>query len=722
MKKWRMVKILGLAILLLVISGFTNQADAANNGIQYKTHVQNIGWQGYVKEGSTSGTSGQAKRLEAIQIKNETGLSGNIYYKTHIQNLGWEKDFKKNNSISGTSGKALRLEAIQIKLDGVLGNTYDIYYRVHAQNFGWLGWAKNGASAGTEGYAYRLEAIQIKLVKKGGSAPGSTANAFKKKEKPTDVSYQTHVQSIGWQKNVKNGATAGTSGQAKRLEGIKIGISSPYAGNIEYRTHIQSIGWEPTFKKNNVMSGTSGQAKRLEAIQIKLSGNIANYYDVYYRVHAQNFGWMGWTKNGASAGTAGYAYRLEAIQIKLIKKGTTAPVLGNAFKEKPKATQKYNVIVIHKGSDKTLETEKAVSVEKGKQYTAKAKSFNGYTLQGNSSQTITVNGNTTITFNYLKNSGASKEEKKELQALYDKVKNTQKGNYTDDSWNEFQKQLTTTKTVLDSDSVNMSTIITMQSQLQKAYDNLKEKPVQVVKYNVVVIHKGNDGKILQTENAVSVEKGKIFTGLAKTFTGYTLQGNSTQAITVNGNATITFNYKKNEVNVVAIENEINKQALERINAHRKSKGKPALAYNAALQKAATVRSREMAVKFDHIRPNGTYGSTAAAEAGYDKLSSSENLYTGFGTLEGIKASGAEIIVNKWIASSGHNATLLNNYDIEAAVGVYIEYYGEGTLGRFHAVFMGGEPKFSSINARSIEPDESTESKPLVESTQESSEQ
>ena len=73
------------------------------------------------------------------------------------------------------------------------------------------------------------------------------------------------------------------------------------------------------------MSGTSGQAKRLEAIQIRLTGELAQHYDIYYRVHAQHFGWLGWAKNGESSGTAGYAYRLEGIQILLVPKGAAAP-------------------------------------------------------------------------------------------------------------------------------------------------------------------------------------------------------------------------------------------------------------------------------------------------------------------------------------------------------------------------------------------------------------
>jgi len=73
------------------------------------------------------------------------------------------------------------------------------------------------------------------------------------------------------------------------------------------------------------LSGTSGQSKPLEAIKIRLTEPISEAYDVYYRVHAQNFGWLGWTENGNPAGTTGYSYRLEAIEIRLVEKGAEAP-------------------------------------------------------------------------------------------------------------------------------------------------------------------------------------------------------------------------------------------------------------------------------------------------------------------------------------------------------------------------------------------------------------
>jgi len=292
--------------------------------VYYQTHVQDVGWQGYVRNGEMSGTSAQSKRLEAIRMKMDLqGITGGIEYRTHVQDIGWQ-DWVANDALSGTSGQSKRLEAIQIRLTGEAADLYDVYYRVHAQNVGWMGWAKNGESSGTAGYSYRLEAIEVKLVLKGEAAPGDTAWRFIDKYEPVDaVQYKTHVQDVGWQPYVSNGAISGTSGESKRLEGIQIKLNN-IAGGIEYRTHVQDYGWMD-WASNDAMSGTSGQSKRLEAIQIRLTGAAADTYDIYYCVHAQNTGWLDWAKNGQSAGTAGFGYRLEAIQIVLVAKGGPAP-------------------------------------------------------------------------------------------------------------------------------------------------------------------------------------------------------------------------------------------------------------------------------------------------------------------------------------------------------------------------------------------------------------
>jgi len=141
-----------------------------------------------------------------------------------------------------------------------------------------------------------------------------------------NVSYSTQIQNIGWQQAVKNGAISGTTGQAQRLEAIKINLDGfADAGSIEYKSHIQNKGWEPGFKSAGEISGTVAEGLRLEAIEIQLTGAMAEKYDVYYQVHAKNFGWLNWAKNGAPAGTEGQSLRLEAIRIQVVPKGSPAP-------------------------------------------------------------------------------------------------------------------------------------------------------------------------------------------------------------------------------------------------------------------------------------------------------------------------------------------------------------------------------------------------------------
>ena len=339
--------------------------------ICYTTHVQTYGWQGdennankWFANGKMAGTSGKAKRLEGIKIRVYGNDNLGIQYTTHCQSYGW-LPWSANGEMNGTEGEAKRLEAIKIQLTGADKEKYDVYYRVHAQSYGWLGWAKNGAPAGTAGYAKRLEGVQIVVVKKGSPAPGvnfegvnaasgvhqsvsylakngsspvvggqvtSNTNPSVAGEANVNIAYRTHVQSFGWQGWKYNGVMSGTSGKAKRLEGINIKLTNkPYSGSIVYTTHVQSIGWQGnennvnTWFRDGQMAGTSGRAKRLEAIRIALTGEMAEHYDVYYRVHAQTYGWLAWTKNGEAAGTAGLSKRLEGIQIVLVPKGGAAP-------------------------------------------------------------------------------------------------------------------------------------------------------------------------------------------------------------------------------------------------------------------------------------------------------------------------------------------------------------------------------------------------------------
>lgn len=159
------------------------------------------------------------------------------------------------------------------------------------------------------------------------------------------LSYSGHVQDIGWQAPVTDGLVSGTTGQSKRLEAIKINISTPYTGSITYNSSVINIGWQ-TAVSNGQISGTTGQAKAIEAIQINLTGDLALKYDIYYRTHIASYGWLGWAKNGAFAGSTGLSKQMEAYEVSLIAKGAAVNFdLSKSFIQvvKPSLTYKTHV-------------------------------------------------------------------------------------------------------------------------------------------------------------------------------------------------------------------------------------------------------------------------------------------------------------------------------------------------------------------------------------------
>ena len=285
-----------------------------------KAHIQDIGDVTVEPDSETGiitlGTTGQGKRIEQITINfsNPTSYSGTLQYRVHVQDIGWT-EWVDAGKPAGTTGQGKRIEAIEMRLTGELAENYTILYQVHIQDYGYAqGWVKDGTLAGTTGESKRIEEVSAVIIPKGYGEGVS-------------VKYRVHVQDYGWESSyASDGAMSGTSGQSKRLEGIEIFISgSTYSGGIKYKTHVQDYGWESSWSYDGEMSGTQGQSKRLEGISIELYGEIAQYYDIYYRVHAQDIGWLSWACNGDYAGTAGRSARLEGIQIVLVPKGSPVP-------------------------------------------------------------------------------------------------------------------------------------------------------------------------------------------------------------------------------------------------------------------------------------------------------------------------------------------------------------------------------------------------------------
>ena len=177
-----------------------------------------------------------------------------------------------------------------------------VTYQGHVQNIGWQKPVSDGAEAGTDGQSLRVEALKINLV----NAPAGAS-----------IKYQTHVQNVGWQPWVSDGAEAGTSGQALRVEAIKIELVNMPGYSVEYQAHVQNVGWQPVVSDGQI-AGTSGKGYRIEALRIKIVKISDSTVGVSYQGHVQNVGWQDSVQNGQIAGTEGLAYRVEALKMNLI--------------------------------------------------------------------------------------------------------------------------------------------------------------------------------------------------------------------------------------------------------------------------------------------------------------------------------------------------------------------------------------------------------------------
>ena len=304
--------------------------------LNYQAHVSNIGWQTEVKEGEIAGTTGKSLAVEALRLNMvlPEGTEGGIEYAAHVSNIGWQKSVQ-NGEIAGTTGKSKCIEAIKINLTGDIAEKYDVYYRVHSANFGWLGWAKNGEYAGSAGYARAVEALEIRLYKKDAEdKPLQEQKSYKSETNEGRVSYQAHMQDVGWMSMVTDGNSAGIPDGNKELQALKINVADDLrgygqiSGSVVYQAHVENVGWQKEVKDGQ-LAGTVGKNKHIEALRIKLTDQLAEKYDIYYRVNIEGRGWLDWTVNGGDSGSTGLDLAVRGIEIKICAKdGEEHPEVG----------------------------------------------------------------------------------------------------------------------------------------------------------------------------------------------------------------------------------------------------------------------------------------------------------------------------------------------------------------------------------------------------------
>ena len=146
-----------------------------------------------------------------------------------------------------------------------------------------------------------------------------------------NVSVSAHVQNIGWMDPVGSGNVAGTTGRGLNLEALKISLEvdgtasqEQLANAISVEAHVSGVGWQAAVG-NGGTAGTTGQSRAVEALRVRLSADLSARYTVWYRVHSAEFGWLGWACDGAAAGSAGYGRAVQAVQVAVLPKGDPAP-------------------------------------------------------------------------------------------------------------------------------------------------------------------------------------------------------------------------------------------------------------------------------------------------------------------------------------------------------------------------------------------------------------
>lgn len=96
---------------------------------------------------------------------------------------------------------------------------------------------------------------------------------------------------------------------------------------------------------------------------------------------------------------------------------------------------------------------------------------------------------------------------------------------------------------------------------------------------------------------------------------------------------------------------------DRINSNRRAKGLGNLAWSNSLYSSAQIRAKEIAVLFEHTRPNGQSVLSMASDI------NGENIV--FGPID------MDYLVNLWMNSPGHYSNIMNDFNYTATA-VYIE--------------------------------------------------
>lgn len=264
LKKCLIITIASIMLIAILALPTSTSATSSNNiEVSYSSHVQTYGWLAYSPD--ITGTEGESKRMEALDLNVKTPAGVTVKYRAHVQGIGWQDwvtaDNTKGTNLIGTSGESKRVEAIQIVVEG--SSDYVIRYRTQVQTYGWLDWVEAGNSikeaetlkagtyAGTSGESKRMEAMQISIIPKEQS---KTEEAKKEEQVLEQVQVQAEVQK---QAEAQKQEEQAKQALAQAVEQKKEEAKKEENKNQQNNVHVHTFSdWVTTVKPTCVSTGT----------------------------------------------------------------------------------------------------------------------------------------------------------------------------------------------------------------------------------------------------------------------------------------------------------------------------------------------------------------------------------------------------------------------------------------------------------------------------------
>ena len=162
---------------------------------------------------------------------------------------------------------------------------------------------------------------------KGDSNPSYYVNMFDNSQSNI-INFQTGIINVGYSSVSENGQYSGSLDSYLATLSINL-QNTDMEGDVCYTTYYKYVGWEAdddisNWKRNGEISGIEDFSNFLGGIRVAFTGQLAENFDIYYRISDNIYGWHDWVKNGEKTGCYNYG-EIDRIQLDARPKGSIEP-------------------------------------------------------------------------------------------------------------------------------------------------------------------------------------------------------------------------------------------------------------------------------------------------------------------------------------------------------------------------------------------------------------